>query len=138
MDNLFEKIRKIEALIEGAKTEGEREAALLAKQRVKQRVSEQKLLREFKLTTSDNWHRNLLVALCNKHGIKPYRYKRQKYTTVMVKIDEQFLNNVLWKEYIKYSDMLEELLEDVANDLITKIYDVEPQVLHSINKTTSL
>ena len=130
MDNLFEKIRKIEALIEGAKTEGEREAALLAKQRVKKRVSEQKLLREFKLTTSDNWHRNLLIALCNKYGIETYRYKRQKYTTVMVKIDEQFLDNVLWKEYIKYSDMLEELLEDVANDLITKIYDVEPQILH--------
>jgi hypothetical protein len=65
---------------------------------------------EYTIKTQDSWHKKLFVAICNKYDIKTYRYYRQKYTTVMIKINEIFLNEVLWKEYLEYSGILEELV----------------------------
>ena len=81
--------------------------------------------KEWAMHTQDNWHKKLLIALCRKYEIKPYRYARQKYTTVMVKINEEFLNKVLWPEYVEYSKHLEQLMEEIANDLINKIHQPE-------------
>lgn len=126
MEDLLAKIRKIEALIAGAQTEGEMEAAKAAKDRVKKRLSQQIIeppkLVEYRLSTPDNWHKKLLLALCRKYGINPYRYHRQKYTTVMVRIEPDFLNNILWKEYLEYSEHLEVLVEEITNNLIEKIH----------------
>ena len=77
---------------------------------------------EYKLFTSDSWHKKLLLAICRKYGVLPYRYKRQKYTTVMVKINGTFLNDILWPEYLEYSDHLEKLVEEVTDGLINKIH----------------
>lgn len=127
MNELLEKIRKIEALIEGAKTEGERNAAILAKIRVNNKlIKEQQLeLKEYALYTQGNWHKKLLLAICRKYGVSPYRYKRQKYTTVMVRINENFLNDVLWKEYLEYSEHLEKLVEEITDSIIQKIHQEE-------------
>lgn len=133
MEELLEKIRKIEALIEGAKTEGEKKAAISARNRLdKKRLealgSEKK---EYALYTQDNWHKKLLLAICRKYGIRPYRYRRQKYTTVMVNINEDFLNNVLWKEYLEYSTHLEILIEEITNNIIRKIHkDEQEDIIH--------
>ena len=75
--------------------------------------------------------KKLLVAICRKHGVRPYRYKRQKYTTVMVNINEQFLEDVLWKEYLEYSKHLEELVEEITNNIIRKIHeDGKEDIIH--------
>jgi hypothetical protein len=63
-------------------------------------------------------------TLCGKYQLHPYRYHRQKYTTVMVRINPQFLNEVLWPEYLFYSKHLEALVEDITSDLIHKIHAV--------------
>ena len=133
MEELLEKIRKIEALIEGAKTEGEKNAAISAKNRLnKRRLEEHKSeKKEYTLYTQDNWHKKLLLAICRKHGIQPYRYRRQKHTTVMIKIDDNFLHNVLWKEYLEYSNHLEILVSEITNNLIRKIHkDEEEDIIH--------
>lgn len=129
MEKLLEKIRKIEALIEGTTSEGEKNAAILAKgrldkKRLEELESEQK---EYALYTPDNWHKKLLLAICRKYGVRPYRYKRQKYTTVMVNLNEKFLNDVLWKEYLEYSAHLEVLVEEITNDIIRKIHKDEEE-----------
>ena len=133
MKELLEKIRKIEALIEGAKTEGEKNAAISAKNRLSNRkLKEHPLeIKEYTLYTPDSWHKKLLLAICRKHGIQPYRYKRQKYTTVMVQINEDFLNNILWEEYLEYSRHLEILVEEITDNLIRKIHkDEEEDIIH--------
>ena len=131
MNELLEKIRKIEALIQGAKTEGEKDAAILAKNRVHKKVKEKekqrKPLSEYTLYTPDSWHKKLLLAICRKHNVRPYRYYRQKYTTVMVKVDEDFLNDVIWVEYLEYSKHLEVLVEDITNNLIAKIHGFQEE-----------
>lgn len=130
MKNLLDKIKKIESLILGAKTEGEKNAAISAKERILGKFPElepNKNLKEYTLYTSDTWHKKLLIALCRKYEIKPYRYSRQKYTTVTIRVNEDFLNKILWKEYLEYSKSLEELIGEITDDLIEKIHKHEEE-----------
>lgn len=130
MEDLLERIRKIESLIYGAATEGEKNAAISAKERILNKYPEleiHKNPKEYALYTQGNWHKKLLLAICRKYGVKPYRYHRQKYTTVMVRINEDFLNKILWKEYLEYSEHLEKLVSEITDDLIDKIHKYEEE-----------
>lgn len=134
MQDLLDKIKKIEALIAGATSEGEKQAALSAKDRIMGKypsLDAQQNAVEYALHSPDRWHKDLIMALCRKYGLRPYRYYREKYTTVMVRVNKDFLNNVLWKEYLEYSRMLEALVDDVAGGLIDKIHQREEEdIIH--------
>ncbi len=39
---------------------------------------------EYTFTLQDRWSRKLFMALCRRYSLKPYRYARQRYTTVIV------------------------------------------------------
>ena len=96
---LRERLRKISALFEGAATAGEREAAAAAIERVKQSLAalpEPPV--EFRMTLPDRWQRRLFAALCRRYGLNPYRYKGQRYTTVVVKAPRSFAERTLWPE----------------------------------------
>jgi hypothetical protein len=130
MNDLLEKIKKIEALIEGAQTDGEKNAAISARDRIMAKYPGLDIHRdakEYSLSMGDMWHKKLMLALCRKYGLKPYRYHRQKYTTVMVRVNEGFLNRVLWKEYLQYSKLLNELVEEITDGLIGKIHGHEEE-----------
>lgn len=43
-----------------------------------------------------NHARRLFLALLHRYDIKPYRYYRQRYTTVMAKISRGFVDETLW------------------------------------------
>lgn len=130
MEHILERIKKIEALIAGASTAGEKTAAELAKDRILEKYPELGILqnaKEFQLSTNNLWNKKLLIALCRKYGVNPYRYHRQKHTTVMIRVNKDFLDNVLWKEYLEYSLMLSLLVEDITDDLIGKIHKHEDE-----------
>ena len=59
-------------------------------------------------------------AVCRKHGLKPYRYRRQRYTTVMVRVREKVIDDEIWPEYEELRDELQSYFEDVTNHLITR------------------
>ena len=65
--------------------EGERKAAALAKNRILERVQEEVAAHpiEYTVPLGNYWKKKLFVALCNKHQLRTYRYKRQKYSTAM-------------------------------------------------------
>ena len=49
----------------------------------------------------------------------------------MVHINEQFLEDVLWPEYLEYSKHLELLVEEVTDNIIRKIHaDREEDIIH--------
>lgn len=127
--DLQEKIRKIEALIASSKSDGERQAAELAKNRILERRQQEAAEKpiEYKVPLANHWKKKLFVALCNKHQIKTYRYKKQKYTTVMLRASPAFVKGVLWPEYLKYSNLLEDLIQDVICDLINQIHEVKEE-----------
>ncbi len=45
----------------------------------------------------------------------------------MVKANEKFVNNVLWKEYLEYSAHLEKLVGEITDNIISKIHKEEDE-----------
>ena len=114
---LKEKLRKIEALFAGAGTPGERLAAEAALERVRARLVE--LARsdppvEMHFTMPDQWSCRLFLALCRRYGLKPYRYPRQRHTTVMVRTPKGFVDQILWPEFTELVQALQAYLLEVT------------------------
>ena len=94
---LIEKLRLVEALFAGASTAGEKAAAESAKQRILDRLSfweQEAPPAEYKFSLGDPWSRKVFVALLRRYGIRPYRYSRQRHTTVMARISKRFVDEV--------------------------------------------
>jgi tRNA nucleotidyltransferase (CCA-adding enzyme) len=85
---------------------------------------------------SDVWSRKLFVALLRRYDIKPYRYYRQRYTTVMAKISKTFVDETLWPEFEELNKTLKEYLEEITNKVISEsIYSdsSEAEVIQQLN-----
>ncbi len=125
--SLFEKLRLIEALHAGAATEGERTAAEGARERIKSRIREQEKADpaiEYKFTLNNSWSRKLFVALLRRYDIKPYRYHRQRYNTVMARVSRGFVDKTLWPEFLEIDKELQTHLDEVAERIIREsIYE---------------
>ena len=130
-EQLRERLRKIAALFEGAKTQGEREAAAAAMARVKEsldamrpagreqpRYFYEEPVVEMQFSLPDRWQRMLLSALCRRYGLTPFRYRRQRQTTLMLRVKRSFLETVLWPEYCELRDALDEYLADATARII--------------------
>ena len=118
---LRDKLRKIEALFAGAATPGERSAAEAALERVKARLSEMARRDppiEMQFSLTDQWSQRLFIALCRRYGLRPYRYPRQKRTTVMVRLPRGFADQILWPEFVELDDILRRYLHDITLRLI--------------------
>lgn len=131
---LIEKLQRIEALFAGATTEGERAAAANALERIRDRLRKLQEVDppvEYKFTLGDKWSRRLFVALLRRYGIKPYRYRRQRYTTVMAVVSVSFVNETLWPEFQELNKILHSYIDEVTNRVIREgIYtdSSEPEV----------
>jgi hypothetical protein len=124
-DHLKQKLRAIEALFAGATTAGERDAADRARDRIAARLRELRgdaqVEWQFSLTP---WSRRLLIALAKRYGLRPYRYRRQRRTTLVVRAPERFLREVFLPEYDRMFETLcahldavtERVLAEVLND----------------------
>ena len=118
---LRETLERIEALFLGATTPGERTAAASARDRVRARLEEYRRSSpavEHKFSMGNMWSRRLFVALLRRYGIQPYRYYRQRYTTVMARLPRKFLDETLWPEFIELDKVLCAYLEEVTERLI--------------------
>ena len=120
-EKLRDKLRKISALFEGATTVGERRAAEAALLRVKEALATTMRTEraiEMRITLPDRWQRRLFVALCRRYGLQPYRYARQRHTTVMVRTPESFIHKTLWPEYLELKNTLDEYLNEATEQII--------------------
>jgi len=118
---LRDKLRKIEALFVGAGTAGERLAAEAALARVRAKLAEMEIKDppvEVQFSISDPWSRHLFIALCRRNGIKPYRYPRQRRTTIVVRASRRFIDEVLWREFNDLNVDLQAYLQDVTLKII--------------------
>jgi hypothetical protein len=118
---LREKLRKIEALFAGAGTEGERLAAEAALARLRARLEEigrSEKPTEFQFSVPDTWSRHLFLALCRRYGISPYRYPRQRRSTVVLRAPRRFVEDVLWPEFRELDTELRNYLQEVTQRMI--------------------
>ena len=115
--DLREKLRKTEALHAGAGTEGERLAAEAALERIRARLRQQQArdpAAETKVSLPDQWSRHLFMALCRRYGLRPFRYPRQRLTTVMVRAPRGFFDQILWPEFQELNTELRRYLHAVT------------------------
>jgi len=122
-DKLLEKLRRIEALFSGGSTEGERAAAGEALGRIQARLRDLERSDppvEFRFTMSNAWSRQLFVALLRRYGVRPYRYHRQRHTTVMALVSRSFVDETLWPEFEALDAALTEHLSRVTEAIIAE------------------
>ncbi len=132
---LREKLRKIEALFAGAGTEGERLAAEAALERVRGRLDDigrRTPPTELQISLPDQWSRHLFLALCRRYGLHPYRYPRQRLSTVMLRAPRDFIDTVLWPEFRELQAELHTYLQEVTLRIIRE------QVHHDASDATEV
>lgn len=120
-EKLIEKLRRVELLHARTPFEGERDAAQHAIEAIRERLrrcEENDPPVEYKFTLTDIWSRKLLAALLRRYGIEPYRYRRQRHTTVMARISEKFVDDTLWPEFEELSQALQQYLAEVTDRVI--------------------
>jgi hypothetical protein len=117
---LRQKLRKITALFEGATTPGERDAAAAAIERIRAAlcVVERTESIEMSFRLPDRWNRRLFTALCRRYGLKPYRYPRQRHSTVVLRAPKSFINMTLWPEFLQIKNALDEYLHEATERII--------------------
>jgi hypothetical protein len=119
--DLRERLRKIEALVEGAGTEAERNAAEAAIVRVRAKLepvpggSEPE---ELQFQIADEWSRHLFVALCRRNGVEPYRHSREDRAMVTVRGPRAFVEGVLWRQFTNLDAELRTYLTEVTLKII--------------------
>jgi hypothetical protein len=125
---LLQKLRDLEALAAGATTPGERVAAGNAHERILGRLREMEKCTppvEYKFTLGDMWSKKLFLALLHRYELKPYRYRGQRHTTVMVRAPKRFVDDTLWPHFQRASEELRQHLDDVAVHMIGRALDAK-------------
>ncbi len=118
---LIAKLRLVEALFEGTSSEGERQAAANALERIRSRLEQLRQTDppiEYRFRMEDMWARRLFVALLRRYGISPYRYSGQRYTTVMGWVPKSFVDETLWPEFTQLNEVLRSYLEATTERVI--------------------
>lgn len=117
------RLAKLEVLFARGATEGERAAAGAALERLHarldvagKRLDEPEV--ELQYSLPDVWAVRLFVALCRKHGVEPYRYPRQRRTTVMVKVRKAAFEQTIAAEFQALHRELTSYFDATVNHLI--------------------
>ena len=121
---LIDKLRRIESLHAGATTPGEKDAAERARQRILERLAQCEKIDppvEHRFSMEDLWSRKVFVALLRRYDITPYRYKRQRHTTVMARVSERFVDETLWPEFQEFSSTLARYLSEVTERVVSEV-----------------
>ena len=129
------KIRKIEALFGGSEFIGERDAAEAALNRIKEKLAhtiKTTLSLEYTLKFDNHWSKKLFIALCRRYELRPYRYARQRRTTVVIKAPKDFVETVLWPEYQALSKILYEYINQMTEKIITEEIHRDTTEAHEI------
>jgi hypothetical protein len=139
--SLIDKVRRIEALFAGAATDGERVAAERARQRILQRLElreQEDPPAEYRFPMADVWLRTVFVALLRRYGIRPYRYRGQRHTTVMARVPKRFVDETLWPEFQQISHALQVYLSEVTDRVVSQVIHQDGSDAEVVDKPKQL
>ena len=122
-EKLIDKLRKLEAVFTGTNYDGERIAASVAIEKIRERLRSVEGTDppiQYKFTLADMWSRKLFVALLRRYGMTPYRFPKQRHTTVMVRVSPRFVDETLWPEFLELSKTLSEYLTNITDKVISE------------------
>jgi len=138
---LIENLRLIEALHAGATTEGEKVATERARERILERLDlfeKEDPAVEYQFSMGDMWSRKLFVAMLRRYEIEPFRYRNQRYTTVMAKVSKRFVDETLWPEFQEISKNLDAYLADVTDRVILEVLQQESSEAEVVDRPKQL
>ncbi|HYC00567.1 MAG TPA: hypothetical protein VEC57_15645 [Candidatus Limnocylindrales bacterium] len=151
---LMEKLRRIEALCARPGTEGERLAAARARERILARLAQgtrsgdgsgydgtfgsgprsrngdsrrEDTPIEMRFRVTNEWSRRLLLALLQRHGIRPYRRPGQRHTTVMARMPGRFAYDVFWPQFEELDRRLQEQFHTVTDGFVAEVAREAPR-----------
>ena len=119
--DIREKLAKLEALFARGATAGERAAAGAARDHLQAKLASASASEpetELQYTLPDIWSVRIFVALCRKHGVKPYRYPRQRRTTVMVRVRQAEFERLVAEEFRTLHRELTRYFNETVDHLI--------------------
>jgi hypothetical protein len=119
-DKLIDRLRTIEATFAGST---EADSADRARARILAIIAELATKEppvEFQMSARDFWSYRILVALLRRYGVKPYRYPRQRPTTVMAKMSPSFAHEIFVPEYRRFSSAIEEYFHGITERVVAR------------------
>lgn len=124
--DIRDRLEKLEALFARGATPGERAAAGAALERLNAKRDKaddgpREPETEVQYTMPDVWSVRLFVALCRKNGVQPYRYSRQRRTTVMVRVRQRDFERRIVAEFRNLHRELISYFDEMVNHLITDV-----------------
>jgi hypothetical protein len=109
-------------------SEAERQAAERAGERIQARLKQLEAEEppiEFRFTLADQWSCHLFVAVMRRYGIRPYRYRGQRCTTVMARLSPSFVNVTLWPEFLELQSTLAAYFDALTDRVIEQALEVK-------------
>ena len=123
-ERLIEKLRRIESLYANvAAFPGEKVAAGEARERILARLkgfTQSEPPVEYTFNLRNPWSKQLFIALLRRYQIRPYRYARQRHTTVMARVPKRFVDETLWPEFADLERTLTAFLNEVTERVISE------------------
>jgi len=83
---------------------------------------------EYKFSLPDIWSHQVMMALLQRYGAKPYRYSGQRRTTIMAKISRRFVHETLMPEFDQLHSTLMAYLHEVTERVIHQVWEVDPVI----------
>ncbi len=114
---LKRKLASIEALLQGATTDGERTAAQTVFDRLKQKGATEQT-EDFQFSVPDVWGRRLFIAMFRKAGLQPFRRHGQRATTLMVHGTRSFVIDGVFQQFVEAQGTLAQYLNEVTERVI--------------------
>jgi hypothetical protein len=65
------------------------------------------------------------MALARRYGLKPFRYRGQRYTTVMLRVPKRFVDDTLWPEFCELDTALRQALERATDQVLKAVFEQE-------------
>lgn len=121
---IADRLAKLEALFARGATEGERAAAGAAIERLQARLEPEDAAArdepevELQYSLPDVWALRLFIALCRKAGVRPYRYARQRRTTIMVRVRPSAFDRTVMAEFNALHRALTDTFGEIVEHLI--------------------
>lgn len=121
--DIREKLAKLERMFAQGATSGERAAAGAARDRLQARLEPETAGNaepeiELQYSLPDVWSVRIFVALCRKHGVHPYRYPRQRRTTVVVRARQADFDRTVAHEFHTLHREVTAYFDEMVNHLI--------------------
>ncbi len=77
------------------------------------------------------------MALLRRYGIRPYRYRGQRRTTVMARLNRRFENDTLWPEFLDLQSTLVAYFDTLTDRVIEQVLEVKAGEADEQNEAAS-